>query len=33
MGNIRNAYTILVGKSLGKKPYGRLKRRYENNTQ
>jgi hypothetical protein len=31
MGEMRNAYSNLVGKSEGKKPVGRPRRRWENN--
>jgi hypothetical protein len=31
MGEIRNAYSILVGKSEGKRPVGRLRHRWEDN--
>jgi hypothetical protein len=31
MGDMRNAYKILVGKIEGKRPLGRLKRRWKNN--
>jgi hypothetical protein len=31
MGEIRNAYKILVGKPEGKKPLGRRRRRWEDN--
>jgi hypothetical protein len=30
MGETRNAYRILVGKPIGKKPLGRLRRRWVN---
>jgi len=31
MGNVRNVYTILVGKPEGKRTFGRPKRRWEHN--
>jgi hypothetical protein len=31
MGNVRNAYSILVGKSEGKRPLGRTSSRWEGN--
>jgi hypothetical protein len=31
MGVMRNAYNILLGKPEGKKPIGRLRRRWEDN--
>jgi hypothetical protein len=31
MGKTVNAYRILVGKSLGKRPLGRQRRRFEDN--
>jgi hypothetical protein len=31
MGNKRNAYRLLMGKSEGKRPLGRPRRRFENN--
>jgi hypothetical protein len=31
MGEKRGVYRILVGKPEGKRPHGRLKRRWENN--
>jgi hypothetical protein len=31
MGEMRNAYKILVGKPGGKRPFGRLGRRWEEN--
>jgi len=31
MGNMRNAYKILVGKPKRKRPFGSLRRRWENN--
>jgi hypothetical protein len=31
MGEIRNAYKILVGNSKGKRPLGRCSRRWDNN--
>jgi hypothetical protein len=31
MGEMRNEYRILIGKSEGKSPLGRHKRRWENN--
>jgi hypothetical protein len=31
MGEMRNAYKILVGKPEGKRPLGRLRRRWEDN--
>jgi hypothetical protein len=33
MGGLRNAYNIFVGKLEGKKPLGRPRRRWENNTK
>jgi hypothetical protein len=33
MGKKRNAYRILVGKSEGKRPLGRPRRRWEDNTR
>jgi hypothetical protein len=33
MGETRNAYKILVGKYLGKCPFGRPRRRWEDNTK
>jgi hypothetical protein len=32
MGEMRNAYRILVGKPEGKRPLGRPRRKWENNT-
>jgi hypothetical protein len=31
MGGMRNAYSLLVGKSEGKRPLGRPRRRWEDN--
>jgi hypothetical protein len=31
MGEMRNSYNILVGKPEGKRPFGRPKRRWEDN--
>jgi hypothetical protein len=33
MGQKRNVYTIFVGKTEGKRPLGRPRRRWENNTK
>jgi hypothetical protein len=33
MGDMRNAYQILVGKPEGRKPLGRAKRRWEENVR